>query len=195
MNHSPISAHDEPNSRLQLLGQLKGLRSIVDSPFARSIDLAVWKETNRAPFQGVLVLLDAVSDAPPSGAHGHRVFMPSKVAERSVESLLGMGLSYDPALVRHNPRQKIGVIDWAEVVAKRIEFGGHIFASDFPEIISILVDPNSDLGVSYESRNCTVKNKSASIWRITDCVFTGAAILKRQSAAYRSTQIRLDFQA
>ncbi|HTZ95575.1 MAG TPA: hypothetical protein VMB18_04195 [Terriglobales bacterium] len=161
------------------------------SSAARPIDLEIWKATNRAPFRGVLVLLDTASDVSPSGARGHRVLIPRHVAEAKINSLVGMGLSWDSRLDRHNPRQKVGVIDRANVVENRVEFGGYIFAGDFPEIISTLGE--SELGVSYESRDCAIKNRRTKVWEIIDCVFTGAAILKKEAAAYRSAWIRLDF--
>ena len=87
------------------------------------------------------------------------------------------------------------MIDRAAVVDKRIEFGGYLFAHDFPEIIELLAPGNSDLGVSYELGCCAIEDPSASVWKVTSCLFTGAAVLKKESAAYKSTWIELAHSA
>ena len=56
-------------------------------------------------------------------------------AEAALPSLLGMGLDYSPALDRHDARRKVGVITRAEIVGRKIELGGYLFAKDFPEIV------------------------------------------------------------
>ena len=45
------------------------------------------------------------------------------------------------------------------------------------------------LGMSYEIANVTVPNQEAMIWAVTDFTFTGAAVLRRDKAAYPQTWI------
>src|SRR5512146_3202953 len=71
---------------------------------------------NRAPFRGVLTLVDTPSDRAPAGAGGHRVLLARDAAERALPSLLGMGLDYAPALDRHDARRKVGLITEANIV-------------------------------------------------------------------------------
>ena len=47
------------------------------------------------------------------------------------------------------------------------------------------------LGMSYEVTNTSVADSRSSVWMLTRVTFTGAAILKREKAAYRDTRIEL----
>ena len=45
--------------------------------------------------------------------------------------------------------------------------------------------------MSYEIANATVPNQDATIWTVTNFTFTGAAVLRRDKAAYPQTWIAL----
>jgi hypothetical protein len=164
---------------------------------------------NRAPFRGVLTLVDTPSDRAPAGARGHRVLLTRAAAERAIPSLLGMALDYTPALDRHDARRKVGIITEANVVASRqlplsrqrpgdrrlgtgdcIEISGYLYARDFPEVMRELRRPHA-LGMSYEISDARIDDVRAPIWTISACTFTGAAMLRRDKAAYRDTWIEL----
>src|SRR5579863_3095878 len=49
----------------------------------------------------------------------------------------------------------------------------------------------SGLGLSYEVTGVEIANKSARVWTLSKVTFTGAAILRRDKAAYRDTWIEL----
>ena len=49
----------------------------------------------------------------------------------------------------------------------------------------------SPLGMSYEITDARVADLKASVWMLTRVMFTGAAILRRDKAAYRETWIEL----
>jgi hypothetical protein len=160
---------------------------------------------NRAGFRGVLTMVDAASDKAPSGARGHRVLLTRQAAEAAIPSLLGMGLDYSPALDRHDARRKIGVITQAEIVGRVIEVGGFLYARDFPEIVAEIGKPqrtsmlaslsdvagSTGLGMSYEITDARVEDIKANVWVLNRVTFTGAAVLRRDKAAYRSTWIEL----
>jgi hypothetical protein len=151
---------------------------------------------NREAFHGVLTQVDVASNRPPSGAQGHRVVLTRKAAEEALPSLLGMALDYAPSLDRHDVRRKVGVITRADIVGKKIELGGHLFAKDFPEIVDEirverLADDPARLGMSYELSNAQVADSRSTVWMLTHVMFTGAAILRRDKAAYRETWIEL----
>jgi len=172
---------------------------------------AVHGHPNRAGFRGVLTVVDAASDKSPSGARGHRVLLTRRAAEAAIPSLMGMGLDYSPALDRHDARRKIGVITRAEIVGRFIEVGGFLYARDFPEIVaeigkptpnrvSVSGGPKTDtharssragLGMSYEITDALVEDIAAGIWVLNRVTFTGAAVLRRDKAAYCSTWIEL----
>jgi hypothetical protein len=158
---------------------------------------------NREPFRGVLTLVDTPSDKPPAGSRGHRVVLTRTAAERALPSLLGMALDYSPMLDRHDVRRKIGVITRAEIIGKAIELSGYLFAKDFPEIVRQIESgvihasatrrrPASPLGMSYEISDASVADVREKIWTLTHVTFTGAAILRRDKAAYRNTWIEME---
>ena len=187
---------------------------------------------NRAPFRGVLTLVDTPSDRAPSGAGGHRVLLAREAVERALPSLLGMGLDYAPLLDRHDAQRKVGIITEADVApassrllrghpghaaAARmaaetageppaLHISGFLYARDFPQLMRELraQDPaeggrgtsigrgrGTPLGMSYEIADARVEDMAAAIWRVVDFTFTGAAILRRDKAAYRDTWIEL----
>jgi len=161
---------------------------------------------NRASFRGVLTIVDVASDKSPSGARGHRVLLTRQAAEAAMPSLMGMGLDYSPALDRHDARRKIGVITRADIVGRVIEVGGFLYARDFPEIVKEIGRPRrrgaavsggpaggraAGLGMSYEITDALVEDITASVWVLNRVTFTGAAVLRRDKAAYGSTWIEL----
>jgi hypothetical protein len=173
---------------------------------------AVHGHPNRAGFRGVLTVVDVASDKSPSGARGHRVLLTRRAAEAAIPSLMGMGLDYSPALDRHDARRKIGVITRADIVGRVIEVGGFLYALDFPEIVKEIGRPGrtgsavsaglgsgegnprtsrAGLGMSYEITDALVEDITASVWVLNKVTFTGAAVLRRDKAAYCSTWIEL----
>jgi hypothetical protein len=163
---------------------------------------------NRVEFRGVLTIVDVASDKSPSGARGHRVLLTRRAAEAAMASLMGMGLDYTPALDRHDARRKIGVITRADIVGRVIEVGGFLYARDFPEIVKEIGRPGrgasvsagqngnsrtsrAGLGMSYEITDAVVEDITASVWVLNKVTFTGAAVLRRDKAAYCSTWIEL----
>src|SRR5262249_35807616 len=170
---------------------------------------AVARHPNRLAFRGVLTLVDAPSDRAPAGARGHRVLLTRAAAEAALPSLLGMGLDYTPSLDGHDARRKGGIITAADIVATpaaggrqraAFEVSGYIFAKDFPDVVRELraaqsagqgVRTKRGLGMSYEIADARVADVSATIWTLTDVTFTGAAILRRDKAAYQNTWIEI----
>lgn len=146
---------------------------------------------NRLPFEGVLTLVDVASDKAPSGARGHRVVLTRAAAEEALPSLLGMAVDYKAGWDGHDARQKCGVITSAELEGKKLMVSGYVFARDFPEIEVKAATGAVELGMSYELADAHVADMRASIWTLTKATFTGAAILLREKAAYKSTSFRV----
>jgi len=173
---------------------------------------AIEGHPNREAFRGVLTLVGVASDRPPAGARGHRVILTRRAAEEALASLLGMALDYAPSLDRHDTRRKVGVITRAEIAGKSLELGGHLFAKDFPELVReiarlgngaswarrsgegrwALQGSANGLGMSYEIADARVADVRSRVWTLTQVTFTGAAILRRDKAAYRDTWIELE---
>jgi hypothetical protein len=164
---------------------------------------AVVGHPNRIAFRGVLTTVDAASDKAPAGARGHRVILTRSAAEAAIPSLLGMGLDYSPQLDGHDTRRKIGVITRAEIVQRRLEVGGFLYGRDFPEMVAEIgrapaersrasgSAEQSILGMSYEIADAVVEDIKAQVWVLNRVTFTGAAVLRREKAAYKSTWIEL----
>jgi len=154
---------------------------------------------NRVAFRGVLTFVDVPSDSAPSGARGHRVLLKRSATERAIPSLLGMGLDYAPSLDRHDARRKVGVITLADIKADKnvrptqaLAVGGFLYARDFPELVREIRSKGPKvLGMSYEIAEAKIDDVGADVWAVSDFTFTGAAVLRRDKAAYKQTWIEL----
>lgn len=147
---------------------------------------------NRAPFEGVLTLVNATSDKAPSGARGHRVLLTRAAAEQALPSLLGMAVDYRPGWDGHDSRRKIGVLTEADLKGNKLVVRGYLYARDFPEAArEIEAHTPAKLGMSYELADCRIEDMRAEVWKLTRVTFTGAAILLREKAAYRETSFAL----
>ena len=149
---------------------------------------------NRLPFEGVLTLVDVASDKAPSGARGHKVVLTREAAEAALPSLLGMAVDYKAGWDGHDARQKCGIITAAEVDGRKLTVAGYLFARDFPEFGSEMeakIQREGAMGMSYELADAHVADMRAQVWTLTRATFTGAAILLREKAAYRSTSFRV----
>jgi hypothetical protein len=124
----------------------------------------------------------------------------TRAAAEEAIPLLGMALDYAPAFERHDARRKVGVITSAEVVGRTIEVGGFLYAHDFPEIVEEIrrapeknalrgATGGDQLGMSYEIAEAVIEDLRSAVWVLNKFTFTGAAILKREKAAYRGTWI------
>jgi hypothetical protein len=150
---------------------------------------------NRLPFEGCLTLVDVPSDRAPSGARGHRVVLTRQAAETALPSLLGMAVDYKSGWDGHDARQKCGIITSAHLEGSRLMVSGFLFARDFPELerrmCSVQANDSGEMGMSYELADAHVADMRAPVWTLTRATFTGAAILLRDKAAYRSTSFKL----
>ncbi|WP_251106394.1 hypothetical protein [Alloacidobacterium dinghuense] len=147
---------------------------------------------NRISFEGVLTTVDEASTRPPSGARGHRVILTQTAAREALPSLLGMAVDYAPKWDGHDARAKCGIITEADVIGNQLQVGGYLFGRDFPEVVRQLQHSESgSMGMSYELADAHVADMRAEVWTLTRAIFTGAAILLREKAAYRNTSFRL----
>src|SRR3954465_566032 len=93
----------------------------------------------------------------------------------------------------HDARRKVGIIPSADILEgskTTIRVAGYVFARDFPEVVRELQTAR-DLGMSYEVADAAVEDIRAPVWKLTAVTFTGAAILRRNKAAYEQTSIAL----
>jgi len=176
----------------ELAGRRDGLRGATGLEMkAMAVEFpVVHGHPNRLPFEGVLTLVDVASDKAPSVAKGHRVVLTRAAAEAALPSLLGMAVDYKAGWDGHDARQKCGIITAAEVDGQRLTVAGYLFARDFPEM-EAKIQVEGSMGMSYELADAHVADMRAQVWTLTRATFTGAAILLREKAAYRSTSFRV----
>lgn len=147
---------------------------------------------NRIAFEGVLTTVDEPSTRPPSGAKGHRVILSSRAAKEGLPSLLGMAIGFTPGYDGHDVRRKCGLITEADVIGRELRVKGYVYGRDFPEVVKQLEqgEPGS-MGMSYELADAQIEDMLADVWTVKRAMFTGAAVLLRDKAAYRATSFRL----
>jgi cell division protein FtsB len=143
---------------------------------------------NRLPFTGILTRVDEPSDNPPGGANGKRVYIPSPVAEAALDTLALMGVDCTEDFSGHDARFKIGVITEARIKGNAVEIAGFLYRDDFPEECARIQKEKSSLGFSYECK-VSISDMDADPWVVDRIIFTGAAILYKEKAAYRTTSL------
>ena len=147
---------------------------------------------NRVAFEGVLTIVNTVSDRAPSGARGHKVILTRRAAEAALPSLLGMAVDYRPTWDGHDARCKIGLLTEANLDGMQLRGRGYLYRRDFPDVEeAITAQTPRSLGMSYELTDARVEDIHAEVWKLTKVTFTGAAILLRSRAAYRATSFRI----
>jgi hypothetical protein len=156
---------------------------------ARSLDIPNDPHPNKMPFTGIMTKIDEPSDAAPDGANGKRVMITKEAAENALDSLFGMAVDFTPDWDGHDPQKKIGVITSAEVVDNAIHIGGFIWSADFEQEAAFIKANKKKLGFSFEARDLMTTDIDADPVPICECVFTGAAILFKDKAAYTTTSI------
>ena len=142
---------------------------------------------NKMPFKGILLLLDVASDKPPHGAEGHRIYVPSAVAKKRLNSLINMGVNYSSELAAHAPQHKVGVITGARIEGNKVLVNGFFWQRDFPKVKRDM--QTGRLGMSMELQDVTVRSKDAPVWYLQDFHFSGATILFKSAAAYTQTSL------
>lgn len=188
------AALDEPPN----IGELyDGIQAAKTSSFMADDD----GHPNKMPFSGVLAWFDAVSDAAPHGTDGLPVFIPSDVGIAALDSLVGQAVNFvfDGDWASHSPTDKIGVItaaytgDPEDDGAIPVYIEGFIYALDFSEAAMAIKTNQHLLGFSYETDKTVLADDTLDgtpIKRVSQLgYFTGACILLKASAAYKTTSI------
>ncbi|MBI1214117.1 MAG: hypothetical protein GC190_21860 [Alphaproteobacteria bacterium] len=144
---------------------------------------------NKMPFSGILTRLDQPSDAAPEGSGGRLVCLTSAAAEEALPSLLGMAIDFTPNFDGHDAQRKVGIITDATIEGDAIHIAGFVYAADFPAVAKSMKAHKEILGFSFEMTNVYVADPASDPLVIVGCVFTGAAVLRKDKAAYTSTSL------
>lgn len=163
--------------------------SMTSAVSAMSLNIPKDEHPNKMPFSGILTRIGEPSDAAPEGSGGKRITISLEAAEKALGSLLGMAVDYKPGFDGHAPQSKIGLIESATIDGNAIRIGGFVYVADFPDEAAEIKASQDVLGFSYEARNLYTNDPDADPCVITECTFTGAAILLKAKAAYRSTSL------
>lgn len=159
------------------------------------------RHINKMPFSGVCLFADTPSDGIPYGAD-----KPVKFAKAAIENALstfsGMGVdcryssySYpEDVLTGHDERFKIGVIEAATLNENNeVVISGSLWKRDFYDVCFMIKNAKDALGFSVEvAVNAMVEEENC--YEITDFTFTGVAIMYKNLAAFKSTQLAAQAQ-
>lgn len=143
---------------------------------------------NRIPFSGIMARVDKPSDKSVGGAGGKRVLLSRAVAEAALPSLLGMAVDFTAALDGHSPQNKIGLITEAWIDGDAIRIKGFFYGADFPSEVKAIQANKEQLGFSYECQ-ARVRSMNDDPLQVVSCMFTGAAVLYKDKAAYQTTAL------
>lgn len=144
---------------------------------------------NKRPFKGILTRIDEPSDGPPNGSGGRRVFLTKAAAEAALPTLLGMAVDCSKNLSDHAESHKIGIITGAEISGNAIEIEGYFYAKDFPAEMRAIDKNKSKLGFSFELSPTKWCVSPENYFRVEAGIFTGAALLYKDKAAYQTTAL------
>jgi hypothetical protein len=156
---------------------------------AMALDIPTDAHPNKLPFSGVMTKVGVASDRAPEGTNGKRTLITKKAAKVALGSVLGMAVDYVEGLDGHDPQAKIGIITAADVKGEDLAIEGFFYAADFPELVQRIRRDKAMLGFSYEAQVIDVEDRSADPWVIDRLVFTGAAVLRKDKAAYQATSL------
>ena len=161
---------------------------------------------NRAAFRGVLTLVDVPSDRAPSGARGHRVVLTRSGGGGGVAFAAGDGAGLfsvarparcaakgwrDHARGHCGAESGVGRISVCEGFSG--DCGGRLRGRRGRDGVEARTRPSASLGMSYEIADAQRGGSCGrTVWTLTQVTFTGAAILRRDKAAYRETWIELE---
>lgn len=145
---------------------------------------------NRHPFSGIVTRIGVPSDKAPGGSAGKRVILTPEAVKHAIPSILGMGVDYSHDFRGHDPQRKIGVITGAKEKGNALHIEGFFYAADFPDVVQEIVQNKRALGWSYEVLVADGGAQHAEdLLIVTEFVFTGAAVLRKDAAAYSTTTL------
>jgi hypothetical protein len=156
---------------------------------AASLTVEGQQGVNRLPFVGTLFIVGEPSDRPPHGTGGKKLLIDEVTAKAALDSIIGMPVNANIELDEHVQRLKVGVIMAAKIEGNRFIVSGHLFDKDFPREVNAirLAAARNESGMSLETAKTLLQDaifNGEIVAKAVSLVFTGAAILLKENAAY-----------
>lgn len=148
------------------------------------------------PFSGVCMFTETASDGTPCGSDKPVAFS-REATEKALDSFIGMGVNCtyyewgapEYSLTGHDMRFKIGVVEEAKLNNDgQVEIKGHLWKSDFYDVCYMIKNAKDSLGFSVEVVISDMEERS-DFYFVNDFTFTGVAILYKNLAAFKDTQL------
>lgn len=152
------------------------------------------KHINKMPFSGICLKADTPSDGIPYGSDKPVAFSTDAI-NKALETFNCMGVNCvydgcfaDEALTGHDNRFKIGVVEQAELNSDGVLIKGDLWQYDFQDVCFQIKNAKDSLGFSVEVVVNQLSNKG-EFYLVDDFTFTGVAILYKNLAAFKTTQL------
>lgn len=153
------------------------------------------KHINKMPFSGICLKADTPSDGIPCGSDKPVAFSSNAILN-ACKSFQGMGVNCvynkwdtpDEALTGHDRRFKIGVVESAEITADGLNIKGCLWKYDFKDVCFQIKNAKDSLGFSIEVIINDMTD-NGDFYLVEDFAFTGVAILYKNLAAFKETQL------
>ena len=108
----------------------------------------------------------------------------------AIPTLIGMGINFSTGK-RHNPENKQGIIDSAWIQGQKLCVAGYIFGRDCPSVLKSISACVDAWGMSYELHDAHVDDLYAETCRLNRVTFTGASVILKSEASYKTTEFLL----
>lgn len=150
---------------------------------------------NKMPYSGICLKVNTPSDGTPCGSNKPVAFSKEAI-EKALTTFVGMGVncvynewdSPEYALTGHDMRFKIGVVEEATLEEDGVHIKGNLWKRDFSDVCFQIKNAKDSLGFSVEVCVNDMKD-SGDFYLVEDFTFTGVAILYKNLAAFKSTQL------
>jgi hypothetical protein len=138
-------------------------------------------------------IITSAEITPKRPARVEQAFRPAKREAQEAPALAAEGRPSRPANTSGAKAQmNLSASNAGLKPCATLEVTGYLFARDFPEVVrEIRAGGRHALGMSYEIADAHIADLRAGIWELTQFTFTGAAVLRRDKAAYHGTWIGL----
>jgi hypothetical protein len=91
----------------------------------------------------------------------------------------------------HEKSQVVGHVTGASIRGKDLVVHGRLYDKNMAALTARLEATAAPLGMSFENTDVRIVDAQADPWVLQSCVWTGAAVLARATAAFAGTSFEL----